>query len=290
MNTILVTTATDDNLLELAKITVPIMERSVKNLPVDFVRFHDGVNGPSNAKKLNHDFVCLNPTNNVYRNITDYLKENPQYTKWMHFDGDVFIGGVNPENYLRAIIERNKSGARMQGGQAVNLDANGDPQYVHYEVISSQYMFMDTVEAIAKSKKFIYEQNVPWTYECALSVDFSHFMYHDLPLQFIPIHPHFPHDKSNGVERVRRLKLFLKKYYAFESFKYRDGALYPWAKQWYDKMFQFRSNIVGNLLCPLDKVFLSDADRPKYIMNWFDVVTRYPNESIEVQYSNFLGK
>ena len=290
MNTVLVTTSTDDNILDLANITVPIMEKSVSNLAVDFVRFHDGVVTPNKSIKINSDFTCINPTNNVYRNITDYLKLNPQYTNWMHFDGDIFIGGVNPEKFINAVISRNKSGTRMQGGQCINLDSNGNPTFIHYEVITSQCMYMDAREAIKKASEFIYEKNVPWTYECALTVDASHFMYHDLPLHFIPIHPHFPHDRSSGADRSRRLTLFLKKYHAFESFKYRDSAVYPWAKQWYDVMFKFRENLIGNILCPLNKMLLPENERYKYVMNWSEVLSKLPTESIEIQYANFLGK
>lgn len=209
-----------------------------------------------------------NPTNNVYRNIVEFVREN-QYDRWMHFDGDVLIGGANPEAFIDYVVKEDKVGTRLQPYGVINLDKDGMPNFVLYEVMSSQMMYVSGENAIKVCDEFIYQKNVPWTYECALKIDFGFYPCTQYPLYLIPIHCHFPHDRATGEDRLNRLNKFLTNYHAYEEFKYRDHAKYPWAGPLYNKMLEFRRYVVGSYLSINNDIIIKDhKDRAEYIINF----------------------
>lgn len=289
MSHVLFTTASDDNIINLSKVTLKQIRNRLSGLDADYVHFHDGVLYSGEHIKVNHSFKCANPTNNIYRNIVEYLRSNPKYKRWLHFDGDMFIGGLNPLKFLQNVIAEDKVATRLQCGQCMNIQPNGELVFILYEVISSQCMYISAEEAVAKCDEFIYQKNVPWTFECSIISNYSYFPYQDMPLWLIPIHTHNPHDKTTGDERLRRLNLFLKKWHCFEQFKYRDSAVYPWAKKWYDLMFEFRTKLVGMSISPVNNILLQDNEKLGYSISWEEAVKKLNNNiSIEEQYTEFL--
>lgn len=271
---ILLSTSSDDNIWCLSKKIIPLLLKNI-NWKFDYYHFHDGdiemckpILG-NNIVKIQPSKVPLNNvTNNVYRNIVEFIREN-KYDRWMHFDGDVFVGGADPEAFIDYVIKEDKTATRLQPYGVASLDKNGLPCFGVYEAVSSQMMYVSAENAIKVCDEFIYEKNVPWTYECAIKVDFSFFPCVKYPLALIPLHCHFPHDRATGEDRLNRLNKFLTNYYAYEDFKYRDCVKYPWAGQFYNQMLDFRRQIVGCFLAVNNDMLIKDRrDRAEYIIDF----------------------
>lgn len=276
----LLTTSSDDSLWPLSNRTLPHLLNSI-NWKHDYYHFHDGdlemcrkVVG-ANVKKIQPSSTPLNnPTNNVYRNIVEFLREN-RYDRWLHFDGDVFVGGIGPEEYVNHIVAEDRPGTRLQPYGILNLLKDGAPRFGLYEVISSQAMYVSAEDAIKKCDDVIYKRNVPWTFECALHCNFEFYPCRSYPLHFFVIHCHVPHDRSPGEERLERLEKFLTKYHAFEEFKYRDSAKYPFAGPLYREMLEFRSQIVGNCYAVENEIMIRNKqERDKYVINFDEYARR----------------
>lgn len=271
---ILLTTSSDDSIWALSKKTIPLLLKGI-NWKFDYYHFHDGdieickpVLGNNIVKIQQPKEKLNNPTNNVYRNIVEFIREKG-YDRWMHFDGDVLVGGADPETFIDYVVKEDKVGTRLQPYGILNLHQGGVPSFALYEVISSQLMYVSGENAIKMCDDVIYQKNVPWTFECALSVDFNFYPCVKYPLYLIPIHCHIPHDRATGEERLDRLNKFLTSYYAYEQFKYRDHAKYPWAWPLYNQMVEFRRQIVGSCLAVSNELIIKDpSDRAEYVINF----------------------
>ena len=270
---ILLTTSSDDRLWVLSKYTIPRILKLL-NWKRDYMHFHDG----TACKDLFPNFCQMdkiplaNPTNNVYRNIVEYLRKNT-YDRWLHFDGDMFMGGYNPEKFIEYVIELDKVGTRLQHGMQVNLDTEGNPSFVEYDVLSSQLMYIDVTDAITKMDEYVLKKNVSWTYECALQTDFTIYPYMQMPGAMLCVHTHYPHDKSSGEDRLNRLSKFLTKYYRYAEYKYKDNIIYPWAKAEYDRMLNFRATLLGQMLAPYSNILITDEqERKQFIQPFGDAI------------------
>lgn len=278
---ILLTTSSDDSVWTLSKRTIPLLLKTIK-WKYDYRHFHDGdvemckpILGNDVTKIQPPTEKLNNPTNNVYRNIVEYIRENG-YNRWMHFDGDVLIGGADPEIFIDHVIDVDKVGTRLQPYGIINLQKDGTPYFALYEVISSQMMYVSCDDAIKKCDEVIYQKNVPWTFECALTCNFDFYPCVQYPLYLIPIHCHIPHDMATGEDRLNRLNKFLTKYYAYEQFKYKDHTKYPFALPLYREMLAFRQQIVGSYLAVNNELLIKEAkDRVEYNINFDEYVKKY---------------
>lgn len=273
---ILLTTASDDNIWVLSKKVIPLLLKGIK-WKYDYYHFHDGdielckpVLGNNIIKMQPPKEPLNNATNNVYRNIVEFIREKG-YDRWMHFDGDMFIGGSDPEVFVDYVIKEDKVGTRLQPYGQINLHKDGTPEFALYEAISSQLMYLSGENAIKICDEFIYQKNVPWTFECAVSVNFGFYPCVKYPLFLIPIHCHFPHDRATGEDRLNRLNKFLTNYYAYEDFKYKDNVKYPWAGAFFHQMLAFRRQVVGSYLAISNDIMIKDrADRAEYVIDFFE--------------------
>jgi hypothetical protein len=263
MKKILLTTSSDDNLWELSEKLIPHNIKAIE-WDGDHCHFHDG----EKCIKMFPEFVPIknrldweNPTttNNVYRTIIDYLQSN-SYERWLHIDGDVWFGGLNPSGFIKRVIEEDKPNTRLQPGCGLSLREDGELRVSNYNIITSQIMYIDVKYAIERLKRFL-DNKFKWTFENTLFPNNSWYPCLDMPLWFLPIHTHIPNDKSSGKERYNRLCIFLKKFYQYEDYKGRDNKRYPFAKEKVNLMRNFRSDALGRILCYYPNILVKNFEQ-----------------------------
>lgn len=245
--TTVLTTLSDESLWPLSRLLIPRLLETLQWTGVH-LHFFNGRLTPEvaglfpNCTPIPSEGEFRFPSNRSYTYIANFVSRT-KFRYWLHFDGDIFVVGKSPADFIRKVQQVGKS-AKLHHPHIANLRHDGTVQWNHFSYLSSQAMFLEVEQALLASQKVI-RLNPPASFECFIDRSSLLKPCEDSPVDFAAIHCHIPGDASHGLCRLHRLKCFLEKWQVAD-----DWENQPRSQIHYDNflsMTNFRASFWGML-------------------------------------------